>query len=62
MLTFLVMITVYMVSAITMIWLGKRKLRDYYLRFFYGMKTDIEEDEEEMMEFKGIRMVSIPQA
>ena len=60
-LTFLGMITVYMVSAIAMIWLGKRKLRDYYLRFFYGMKTDVQDDDE-MLDFKGVRMVSIPQA
>lgn len=58
-LTFLGMITVYMLSAIAMIWLEKRKLRNYYLRFFYSTQSD---DDDETVDFKGIKMVSIPQS
>ena len=62
-LTFLVMITVYMISAITMIWLGKRKLMNFYLKSFYGVKnetTEVLEDDDS--DFKGIKMVSLPRA
>ena len=70
-LTFLIMITVYMISAIAMISIGRKKLRNYYLSILYGNfnhggEDDQEEEEEDEVldpddevDFKGVQMVNL---
>lgn len=40
--TFFTQITVYMLSAIAMVWIGKKILRNFYMRALYGTRNELE--------------------
>lgn len=64
--TFFTQITVYMLSAIAMVWIGKKILRNFYMRALYGTRNELEQENgleaDELSEYKGIKMVSMPRA